>query len=106
MAKSDTDGLYAFLLGAVIGGVVAGFAALLFAPRPGREFRQEIQHSLRHLPDWLENELEPESQARQWIDKTRYRFEDRVNDVSHSLQSARLAKAKAREDRAAGIELN
>lgn len=40
-----------FLLGTVVGGVVAGVAALLFAPKSGEELRKDISDQANDLKD-------------------------------------------------------
>ena len=38
-----------FLLGALVGGAVGAITALLFAPKPGREFRDELSYRSKDL---------------------------------------------------------
>lgn len=41
----------AFVLGAIIGGAAAAITALLFAPKPGKELRQDIADEVHNLMD-------------------------------------------------------
>ena len=38
-----------FLLGAIVGGAVGALTALLFAPKPGKELRQELSYRSKDL---------------------------------------------------------
>ena len=38
-----------FLLGAIIGGAVGAITALLFAPKPGKELREELSYRSKDL---------------------------------------------------------
>lgn len=40
-----------FVLGAIIGGAAAAITALLFAPKPGKELRQDIADEVHNLMD-------------------------------------------------------
>lgn len=42
MSKDDSVNVKDFLIGTFLGGVIGAGAALLFAPKPGREIRQDI----------------------------------------------------------------
>ncbi|MDK6652436.1 YtxH domain-containing protein, partial [Aerococcus urinae] len=45
----------AFLLGAIIGGSAAAVTALLFAPKSGKELRQDINDQANNLKDTAMN---------------------------------------------------
>ena len=40
-----------FVLGAIIGGAAAAITALLFAPKPGKELRDDITEEVNNLLD-------------------------------------------------------
>lgn len=49
MTKKQTN--RQFWLGALVGGIVGGVTALLFAPKPGRELRQDIADGAKHATE-------------------------------------------------------
>lgn len=46
-----------FLKGALVGGIVAGVSALLFAPKSGKETRQDIKKAAKTASDRVQAEL-------------------------------------------------
>lgn len=105
MARDQQDSVWPFvfgLLAGLAGGTVAG---LLLAPKSGDEFREDIQNSVRNLPETLNNEFSnPSGNARQFIDRTRYNIEARVDRAKREREAERLAKAKREEELASGYE--
>jgi len=70
---NNNNGSYTrgFLIGAVIGGAVGTVAALLFAPKSGRELRREISDKTDDVVD----------KAQQLFNKASGQFEDGLEDV-------------------------
>lgn len=104
MAQSDGDGIFGFLLGGIIG--VAGGLVLgtLYAPKKGTELKKDLDVFFQSLPERFEEEMEPDSQTRQFIDRTRVRFEDRLEKMAASKAAKKQADAKQREAAAAGVD--
>jgi gas vesicle protein len=49
MGQEKTTSSKGFLLGALLGGLVGAAAALLYAPKSGKEFRGDINHQSAYL---------------------------------------------------------
>lgn len=104
MAQNNNDGVFALLLGmllGVAGGAIYGF---LYAPKKGKIFRKDVKQWLKNLPELIEDEMEPNSRSRKFIDKTRYNFEDQVDSLNKNRRASRIAKAKQREQEALGFD--
>ncbi len=104
MSQNNDDGVFALLLGMLLGafgGVIYGF---LYAPKKGKAFRSDVKQWVQSLPEIIEGEMEPDSRSRRFFEKTRYSLEDQVESMSQSRLAARLAKAKQREQQASGID--
>ncbi|MBY0450839.1 MAG: YtxH domain-containing protein [Cyanobacteria bacterium] len=107
MANDRDDGVYAFLLGVLIGAATGGVCALLFAPKKGDEFREDAKVFLKALPEKMNEDIQnPQGKTRQFIDKTRATLETKMDEVSYSRQASKVAEAKRREEMASGVELN
>ncbi len=106
MYRERDDGIFVFLLGMVAGAFLGGLIGLLYAPKKGKAFRNDVKTFVKHLPERLEEEMEPYSPTRRFIDKTRANIERKVDKASQNSRARRLAEAKHREEVASGIEYN
>ncbi|SEU07683.1 Gas vesicle protein [Salinibacillus kushneri] len=91
-----------FLLGTLIGGIVGASVALLYAPKPGKELRQDLNEGANlvreRAGEWKDVAYEKGSEWRQlaqeksgelsstFTDKTKD-LSDRVKDTKNQLQS-------------------
>lgn len=107
MSRENEDGIFTFLAGMVFGIVGGVLAGLLFAPKSGDELRADAQDFVRALPERLNDELNnPNTRAREFIEKTRYSIENQVGKVKRERDADRMAKAKQAEEMASGYEFN
>ncbi len=104
--RENDDGLFAFILGMVLGAIGGGIAGRLYAPKKGSHFRGDVKDFLHTLPEKLENEMEPHSHTRQFIDRTRINLETQIEQAEKDKKSRRLAKARRREQVALGSDYN
>ena len=107
MSKENDDSIVSFLLGltaGVIGGAVAG---ILFAPKSGDEFREDITDFVKDLPDKLDQEInDPKTGTRRLINRARLNIEARVDQVKRDREAELQARAKRAEELATGYEVN
>lgn len=94
----ESPGTAEWLLGLFLGLLAGGVLALLFAPKTGKEFQSDVKVWLNDLPDTLRDEMDrAKSRSEQWMDKTRFRIEDRMERYQTWRGARRQAKAKKRE---------
>jgi gas vesicle protein len=98
MSNSSSDS--GFLFGILVGGVLGGLAGLLFAPKKGDELQEDVKVFLDSIPERVEDEMAPDSQTRQVIDKARFGIEERVERYNAKREAKRQMDAKQRESEA------
>lgn len=87
-----------FLIGAVVGGVLGAFTALLLAPKSGRELREEIKEQVHHVAGKTQDLAKNiGSQTSDWIGKAK--------EVAGSVTKDILSMKEAQKDMAADEEL-
>lgn len=107
MAKQSEDSLVPFILGLVAGAAGGAILALMFAPKSGEELRENMQDYLSLIPDKIDGELKnPQGKTREFIDRTRYTIESKVDRVRAERKADRLSKARHAEEMASGYEFN
>lgn len=93
--RESGGGLGAFLVGALLG---AG-AALLLAPRTGKETQEEIRSRARELRDAAEERVKDASrQLEERLDQAREGIHNRADQVRDAVDSGRQAAVEARHD--------
>lgn len=72
--NSNNNGSYTrgFLMGALVGGAIGGIVALLFAPKSGRELRQDIAEKTEEVYDKAQKYFTKDDAPRE--------FEDVINE--------------------------
>lgn len=100
--KHHSDGVFAFALGLLAGIAGGAVIGVLVAPMNGLRLRIRLRNFLQSLPVRVEGELEPDSHTRQFIDRTRVKLENRVEQAQHNRHARRVAHAKEREESASG----
>lgn len=107
MAKDNDDGIAAFMLGLLAGLAGGAVLGVLFAPKSGEEMREDLGDLTQNLPKKLNDEINnPQSKAREFIDRTRYNIESQVDKVKKDIEADRMARAKRAEETASGYEYN
>ncbi|AFY37891.1 hypothetical protein Lepto7376_1549 [[Leptolyngbya] sp. PCC 7376] len=95
--SDQNDG--AFLGGLLIGGAIGAIAALLYAPRSGKDTRKVLKKSLDTLPDLAEELTETfQSQADQLSDTARRNWEGTLQRLQEAI-AAGVEASQAESDR-------
>lgn len=96
MAKEDNSILFGVgLLTGILGGILG---AVLYAPKSGKETREELKKSITTLAQKHAPEIKKaKKQALCSIDMMRYKLEKRYNELNNMLKAKQLAKAKELE---------
>jgi len=93
--KDDNFGFAMGILGGVVAGVIAG---VLFAPKPGKESREELKETIDNLREKYSPEvIKAKEQAIEAIKSSKERIEDAYNKFNDYLKARQLAKAKNNE---------
>ena len=93
--KSSNSGMGAFVVGALLG---AG-AALLLAPKSGRETQEELKQQVQKWKGVAEERMRDAGEAlERGIEGARQGVEERVDQVRGAVEAGRQAAAEARED--------
>ncbi len=98
MSKDDNSIIFGMgLLAGVVGGIVA---AILYAPKSGKETREELKtivndFAQKHAPEIKE----AKKQAMESLDMMKYKLEKQYNKINDHLKAKQMAKAKRMEDR-------
>ncbi|WP_152394428.1 YtxH domain-containing protein [Paenibacillus guangzhouensis] len=75
-----------FLLGALVGSVVGSVAALLLAPKSGRELRQDIKEGAHQVTEKTTNVIKQVGeQTSSWVEAAK----DKVNNIREWRQNRR-----------------
>ena len=99
MSEQNNDG--AFLGGLLIGGAIGAIAALLYAPRTGKDTRKILKKSLENLPE-LADDLSDYLQAN--ADQLSDNARRNGDDTLQRLQEAIAAGLEATQDEAQRLE--
>ena len=93
--KDDNFGFAMGILGGVVAGVIAG---VLFAPKPGKESREELKETIDNLREKYSPEIiKAKEQAIEAIKSSKDKIEDAYNRFNDYLKARQLAKAKNNE---------
>ncbi len=98
MSKDDNSIIFGMgLLAGVVGGIVA---AILYAPKSGKETREELKtivndFAQKHAPEIKE----AKKQALESLDVMKYKLEKQYNKINDHIKAKQMAKAKRMEDR-------
>ena len=93
--KDDNFGFAMGILGGVVAGVIAG---VLFAPKPGKESREELKETIDNLREKYSPEIiKAKEQALEAIRSSKDKVEDAYNRFNDYLKARQLAKAKNNE---------
>ena len=92
-----------FFKGLIFGGIVGAVAALLYAPKTGREMRDEIRHRSLDLRDDVDAKLElAQRRAEKLMQQTEAELADLRKDAEAALKELRdSAEAKVSGGKAA-----
>ena len=83
------------LLGGILGGIVAG---VLYAPKSGKETREELKECITEFAEKHAPEIQAaKRQALQSIDLVKYKLENHYNKLNESIKAKNLQKAKEKE---------
>lgn len=93
-----------FLLGALFGAAAGVAVGLLYAPKKGTELQEDVKTFIDTLPEKIDDEMAPDGKTRQWIDKTRYKLEDQIDQYQSNRTAKQHRSAKEREAAASGSE--
>ncbi|HWV57059.1 MAG TPA: YtxH domain-containing protein [Longimicrobiales bacterium] len=93
-------GVSAFLGGAILGAV----AALLLAPRSGKETRQEIREGVRRVRDTAEDTIrQMQERFGEAMEEVRRQIDERVESAREALDAGRAAARQTRAEMEARI---
>lgn len=84
--------------GVVIGVAVGGILGLLFAPKPGRELREDLKDRAEQAFDDLQNA------AGELSDRTRDIASRTRENLAHSLEAGREVYARTRDELTARLD--
>lgn len=96
---SDKHRAEGFLLGAVLGGLVAGASALLFAPKSGKELRRDITDQADEWKDQAsEYAHDVKEKGESYYQEAKQKGEQYYSEAKHKAEEAvEEAKAKGEE---------
>ncbi len=93
--KDDNFGFAMGILGGVVAGVIVG---VLFAPKAGKESREELKETIDNLREKYSPEIiKAKEQAITAIKSSKDKIEDAYNKFNDYLKARQLAKAKNNE---------
>ena len=85
------------LLAGILGDVVA---AILYAPKSGKETREDVKVFVDNFAEKHAPEIkEAKKQAMESLDMMKYKLEKQYNKINHHIKAKQMAKAKEKEDR-------
>lgn len=83
----------------VWGLLIGAAAALLYAPKAGRETREELTESMTRLRDQAEDKVrEVQDTVTEAVEDARRQFEDGMDTARRAVESGRRAVRESRED--------
>jgi gas vesicle protein len=95
VVERRNGGFGAFVFGALVGAGVA----LLFAPRSGRELRDDIADGARRIRDTAEGKVrDVQSAVNDTIESVRRQVSDRVDAARDAIDAGRAAARESRAD--------
>jgi len=84
--RSDSCG--SFFAGMLVGIVIGGTLSLLYAPKPGKELRDDIGRKLDEMKDYVDET------ARQVATVAKERIAEMQSDMATAIDAARAAAAE------------
>ena len=98
MSKDDNSIIFGMgLLAGVVGGMLA---AILYAPKSGKETREELKTFVNDFAEKHATEIkEAKKQAMESLDMMKYKLEKQYNKINDHIKAKQMAKAKRMEDR-------
>ncbi len=88
MSNNGNGGGFEFFKGFLFGGIVGAVFALLYAPKSGKEVRDDIRRRSLELRDDAEAKLElAEQKAQELIDQTKKKLDDLRKEVESSVSN-------------------
>jgi len=93
MSKKDNSICFALgILAGVVGGVAAG---LLYAPKPGKEFREDVKNAVINAAEKYSPEIQKaKKQAIDIIKNSKYKIEKEYKNFLDNMKAEKLACAK------------
>ena len=93
MWKKDNSICFALgILAGIVGGIAAG---VLYAPKPGKEFRDDIKKTVIDVAEKYSPEIQKEKkQALDIIKNSKYKIEEQYNNFLDNMKAEKLANAK------------
>ena len=98
MSKKDKSFGFAMgILGGIVGGIIAG---ILYAPKSGKETREDIKDCVKTLAETHAPHIEyAKKQAMESIDLVKFKIEKQYNKINEHIKAKQMAKARELEDR-------
>ena len=93
MCKKDNSICFALgILAGIVGGIAAG---ALYAPKPGKEFRDDIKKTVIDVAEKYSPEIQKaKKQALDIIKNSKYKIEEQYNNFLDNMKAEKLANAK------------
>ena len=93
MCKKDNSICSAIvILTGIVGGIAAG---LLYAPKPGKEFREDIKNTVIDVAEKYSPEIQKaKKQAIDIIKSSKYKIESEYKNFLDNIKAQKLANAK------------
>jgi gas vesicle protein len=94
------------VFGFCIGGLLGLVAGVLFAPKSGKAFQDDIQKIVDTLPEVVSSGVDAsKTRYDEIVHKTRDGIETQISEHQRRKQAQRLAEAKKREAQETGYDL-
>ena len=84
--RSDSCG--SFFAGMLVGIIIGGTLSLLYAPKPGKELRDDIGRKLEELKDYVDQTTQQVAQV------AKERFAEMKSDMATAIEAARATAAE------------
>lgn len=93
MSKKESSICFAVgILAGIVGGITAG---LLYAPKPGKEFRNDIKNAVIDAAEKYSPEIQKaKKQAIDIIKSSKYKIENQYKNFLDNMKAQKLANAK------------